>query len=263
VTSTGPGPGWYPDPGGSGGQRYFDGTAWTEHWVPPAAPPPVPPMAPHGIAPYSAPPYSGYGPPGYGAYPGYGAWAPPWKGAQLGRPAAGAGALADPGRRLAAWLLDGLLLSGVFVILGGITLAIVAPHVGPVFPDTRSDNGHGPTPGFVWLYLCVIACAFATLLISVAYETFATSRYGRTLGKRWMHIRPLRMDGSRLSGWRALGRSAIRAGFGFLSWIGLIDPLWCLWDDTRQCLHDKVVDTIVVNDPEPGEPTAPTSSFPH
>lgn len=23
--------GWYPDPGGGSGQRYFDGTQWTEH----------------------------------------------------------------------------------------------------------------------------------------------------------------------------------------------------------------------------------------
>jgi hypothetical protein len=30
--------GWYPDPDGSGGQRYWDGSAWTEHRAP-AAPP--------------------------------------------------------------------------------------------------------------------------------------------------------------------------------------------------------------------------------
>ncbi len=30
--------------------------------------------------------------------------------------------------------------------------------------------------------------------------------------------------------------------------IGLIDPLWCLWDGDRQCLHDKEVSMIVVQD---------------
>jgi Protein of unknown function (DUF2510)/Domain of unknown function (DUF4352) len=33
--TTPPGPaGWYPDPDGSGGQRYWDGTSWTEHRSP-------------------------------------------------------------------------------------------------------------------------------------------------------------------------------------------------------------------------------------
>jgi len=29
-----PPPGWYPDPGGSGGQRWWDGTRWSEHRAP-------------------------------------------------------------------------------------------------------------------------------------------------------------------------------------------------------------------------------------
>jgi hypothetical protein len=38
-------PGWYPDPGGQPGQRYYDGQRWTQHFVPtpPAVPPPVAP----------------------------------------------------------------------------------------------------------------------------------------------------------------------------------------------------------------------------
>lgn len=37
--------GWYPDPNGSGGQRWYDGTQWTAH----AAPPPPRPL--YGPAP--------------------------------------------------------------------------------------------------------------------------------------------------------------------------------------------------------------------
>ena len=40
-------PGWYPEPGSPTGQRYWDGTAWTEHTTPatPTAPPPLAPAA--------------------------------------------------------------------------------------------------------------------------------------------------------------------------------------------------------------------------
>ena len=36
---TGP-KGWFPDPQGQPGQRYFDGQRWTEHFTAPAPPPP-------------------------------------------------------------------------------------------------------------------------------------------------------------------------------------------------------------------------------
>lgn len=45
--------GWYPDPGGSGQQRYFDGENWTRNYAPYAAPlaPPPPPQMASGPAP--------------------------------------------------------------------------------------------------------------------------------------------------------------------------------------------------------------------
>src|SRR3981081_2553752 len=40
--------GWYPDPDGSGGQRYWDGSAWTEHQAPGIATTPEPSEPPAG-----------------------------------------------------------------------------------------------------------------------------------------------------------------------------------------------------------------------
>lgn len=53
--------GWYPDPGGSGGRRYWNGQAWTEHVAAPAtpvvaSPPPVETPGPPLIEPVEAPP---------------------------------------------------------------------------------------------------------------------------------------------------------------------------------------------------------------
>jgi hypothetical protein len=49
--------GWYPDPAGSGGMRYFDGTSWTEHVDARPQPPMAPQWAPPGVgaAPVGAP----------------------------------------------------------------------------------------------------------------------------------------------------------------------------------------------------------------
>jgi uncharacterized RDD family membrane protein YckC len=157
--------------------------------------------------------------------------------------------LADPGRRLAARLLDGLVFLPVFVACVAVALALVAPHSGPIFPKQNTDpNATVPTPGFVWLYLAVAGGALVSGVLFLFYESLTTVRYGRTLGKRWMKIRPLTVDGHVLGWGRAFGRASVQWIAGFLGWLGLIDFLWCLWDSDRQCLHDKIVGTLVVDD---------------
>ena len=191
---------------------------------------------------------------------------PLWKGAQYGRPPHGPGALANQGRRLGARLLDALVLLPVFLGLAAIAIAIVAPHAGPIFPKTNPGyDAPVQTPGFVWIYLAVIATFLVAGFVMVVYETIATARYGRTLGKAWLHIRPIRTDGSPLGWGRSFGRVGLYWLSGFLSWIGALDALWCLWDANQQCLHDKAVDTLVINDPAPGAgpetTTAPNASW--
>jgi uncharacterized RDD family membrane protein YckC len=212
-------PGWYPDPSG-GGRRYFDGTAWTPHTAPYAAAAPPPWVA-----------------------------AQPWKGARLGRPPYGSGSLSDPGRRLGARLLDGLIFVPVYVACAAIAIALVAPHAGPMFPSNNTDpNVSPPTPGFIWIYLALFGASVVAGALFVLYETVFTVKWGRTLGKRWMAMRPLTTTGEPLGWGRAFGRSSVAWLFGWLGWLGLLDPLWCLWDGDRQCLHDKTAGTLVVDD---------------
>lgn len=233
-------PGWYPDPGGTGGQRYFDGASWTAYTMPPPQP-----TAP--------PPYGWYG------------WQAqrPWKGARIGRPAEGPGALANPGRRLGARALDALILLPVFAGLAALAVMLVAPHAGPMFPKIQPDGTTSTaTPGFLWIYLAIGGAFLTAGLVMIAYETIATARYGRTLGKAWLHIRPVRVDGRPLGWGRSLGRISLYWASGFLNWIGILDPLWCLWDDNHQCIHDKAVDSIVINDLDDTAPDTPTPAPP-
>ena len=176
---------------------------------------------------------------------------PGWKGARYGRPASGSGSLANPGRRLGARLLDGLVLLPVSALIIVAIVVFVAPHVGPVFPaaKTASDAGTSSrTPGFVWLELAIFAGIFVLNLVQAVYETVAVARYGRTLGKAWLGIRIVRTDGSPLDWGRAAGRTGLYFVMGWIGVVGLVNELWCLWDEDRQCLHDKAVGTLVVND---------------
>ena len=150
---------------------------------------------------------------------------------------------------LAARLLDGLIFLPAFLVAAALALALVAPHAGPIFPRDNADSSASiPTPGFVWLYLAVAGAALVSGVLYVAYETIATVRYGRTLGKRWMHIRPVSLHGQALGSGLAFGRAALQWVANFLGWLAMLDSLWCLWDADRQCLHDKIVGTLVVND---------------
>lgn len=180
--------------------------------------------------------------------PPMGQMAPPWKGARFGRPPTGPGSLAEPARRLGARLLDALVFLPVAAIVIVGVILIVAPHLGKLFPTAGSESTNAPTPGFVLLEFALIGASILIGAAFVAYETIATVRYGRTLGKARMHIRIVATDGSPLGWGRALGRTCLYWLSSYIGVIGLVDPLWCLWDNDRQCVHDKAVNTIVVND---------------
>ncbi|WP_406167612.1 RDD family protein [Streptomyces sp. NBC_00996] len=81
------------------------------------------------------------------------------------------------------------------------------------------------------------------------YFPLCTARFGATLGKRICGVRVVRANsGERIGVWQALGREF----FWLLAFpvpvLSLLNPLWCCWDKPlRQCLHDKVADTMTLD----------------
>ena len=74
---------------------------------------------------------------------------------------------------------------------------------------------------------------------------------GHTPGKRLFGIRVLRIDGRPITLWRSWERFH---GYAASMVTGLLGFLQILWDPSRQGLHDKVAETVVVQDPHHPHP---------
>lgn len=87
------------------------------------------------------------------------------------------------------------------------------------------------------------------LVIVVVYFTVSHgAAHGQTVGKRTLKIRVVRAGGGRVGYARAFGRIAVVLAFMFVGALPLVVDLFLpLFDQRRQALHDKVVDTLVID----------------
>jgi uncharacterized RDD family membrane protein YckC len=128
--------------------------------------------------------------------------------------------------RAQAKLLDALVL--MLAASPGLTLIF------------RNDNGESDVAGgLLLLFLPPLAWIAQWVLISVT---------GQTLGKRWLGLRVVTSTGARVGFFRGvfLREWVIKAGSGLFYGVPLVlDPLFAL-SKTRQCLHDHLADTLVI-----------------
>lgn len=80
-------------------------------------------------------------------------------------------------------------------------------------------------------------------LWSLYFTTLLTLWGGQTIGKRIMGVRVLRLDGEPIRWWSAFERAG---GYAAGVATGLLGFAQILWDRNRQCIHDKIVGTVVV-----------------
>jgi uncharacterized RDD family membrane protein YckC len=154
---------------------------------------------------------------------------------------------ASPGSRLGAQVLDRLLL-WAFMIPAGVVFGVYA-----VVASSMGYGGSGeppiPTAGAVLgggLTLLTSLAGFAYWIYLVGWRAGIR---GQSPGKRLLGVHVRTTSGLQVPGGGAgllrlavmVGIAAVTCGFG-----GLLDDLWLLWDPQRQCLHDKVVSTVVV-----------------
>jgi uncharacterized RDD family membrane protein YckC len=142
---------------------------------------------------------------------------------------------ADRGTRLGAALLDGIIF-GVMVYLP----AVVAAVVGGVAGRVSGDSSFGPVM-LAGVLLAVVGFGVWCWL-TIMYVT----RNGQSIGKKLVGIKVVRADGSPISLGRIFWlRNIVNGVISIIPFYGLIDLLF-IFSESRQCLHDKIADTIVV-----------------
>jgi uncharacterized RDD family membrane protein YckC len=80
-------------------------------------------------------------------------------------------------------------------------------------------------------------------IVQIAYSTIAVGKWGKTVGKAALGLKVVKPDGTRVSCWRAFGRSLAYQLNGFT--LGL-SFLMIAFTSKKRGLHDYIADTVVI-----------------
>ena len=148
--------------------------------------------------------------------------------------------LAGRGIRLGAAILDGIIAMAVvytpMILTGSMGAAIAAAESsGNPFAFYGAFLSGGGLIGFVlWVGWLVVTFRLV-------------QQNGQTIAKKLLNIKVVRSDGSRASVARIFWlRNFVNGLLMIVPFYFLIDVLF-IFGERRQCLHDKIADTIVIN----------------
>jgi uncharacterized RDD family membrane protein YckC len=143
---------------------------------------------------------------------------------------------ADRGTRLGAAILD----SVVFMV------AVYLPLMVTLFSMARIETNPEDADQFESVAVGAAVAGLIGLVIWGWFTLKFMARNSQSIAKKWLRIKVVRADGSRVS----LGRLIMLRNV--LVWILSMIPLFSVIDalfifsESRQCIHDKIADTIVI-----------------
>jgi uncharacterized RDD family membrane protein YckC len=143
---------------------------------------------------------------------------------------------ADRGTRLGAAILDSLLF----------VLAVYLPLMVTAFSAAQIEAAPEEAEQFEGLAVGGAVVALAGLVIWAWFTLKFMARNSQSIAKKWLQIKVVRADGSRVSlGRLILLRNVVVWVLSMVPLFGIVDVLF-IFGEARQCLHDKIADTIVV-----------------
>ena len=141
---------------------------------------------------------------------------------------------ADRGTRLAASILDGLIFAAM--VYAPVMLIILFAGAGG--PEPGAANSGAMLVGAALTVIGFVAWCWLT----IGYVT----RNGQSIAKKILGIKVVRSDGTPISLGRLFWlRNVVNSLIGVVPLYVLIDSLF-IFGESRQCVHDKIADTIVV-----------------
>jgi uncharacterized RDD family membrane protein YckC len=157
-----------------------------------------------------------------------------------GSPALEVGPLASRGSRLGANLLDGLVYIGPAAV-AGVGLALFAA-------GRRQAAAALPTAGLV----LGVAGALAFLGLAI-FQMYRLATTGQTLGKKWVGVRVVKLDGAPVNFSSAVMLRAVLPGLlgavPYVGWLFALVDTFFIFRDDRRCIHDLIATTKVVEAP--------------
>jgi len=143
--------------------------------------------------------------------------------------------------RFVASIIDGILLYvlsiiiAIFIYIGLNGPSSESSLLSAIQSSNAIDNS---------IVSSFIGLVFLTgLIATIVYSTIAVGIWGRTIGKAALRLKVVKPDGSRVSYWRAFGRSLAYILNWFIFGLGF---LVIAFTSKKRGLHDYICDTIVV-----------------
>jgi uncharacterized RDD family membrane protein YckC len=142
---------------------------------------------------------------------------------------------ADRGTRLGATMLDGI----IFAVM------VYAPFTMAAMAGGAAGGVTGGGTARAILVVCVVVA-----LVGVIAWCWLTIKYvkrnGQSIAKKLLAVKVVRTDGSAVSLGRVFWlRNIVNGLISIVPLYGLVDALF-IFGESRQCLHDKIADTVVV-----------------
>lgn len=139
--------------------------------------------------------------------------------------------LAGPGSRLGAAIVDSLIFSA---------MVYIPMLVGGLAVGAGSDDGN---PAFVVVGL---GLGFVGFVVWTWLTLKQMKETGQSLAKKYFNIKVVHTDGSQVAlSTLILKRNVLTWLLSIIPLYGIIDVLF-IFSEQRQCLHDKMADTLVV-----------------